>query len=206
MFDEIFLAVIVSLDIFLVAASYSSSGIKIPLTSAAAISLISSAILGISLKFSEIISLYIPEAICCICGLVVLTAIGIVTVFKSIVRSIVKKLADKESISLKMNSLGIVVKLYLDDTAADFDKSKSLSLSEAAALALASSLDSAATGLNSGMLGLNALIASVFAFITGCLAIFAGAPVGRKISSPTRDFSWVGGVLLIAFAVYSYIS
>lgn len=206
MFGEIFLAVIISLDIFLVAASYSSSGIKIPLTSAVAISLISSAILGISLKFSEFIADYIPEDICCICGLIVLITIGIVTVFKSIVRSLVKKLADKESVSLKMNSLGIVVKLYLDDTAADFDKSKSLSLSEAAALALASSLDSSATGLNSGMLGLNAAVASVFAFITGCIAISAGALIGKKISSPTRDFSWVGGALLIIFAIYSYIS
>lgn len=206
MFDEIFLAVIVSLDTFLAASAYSSSGIKIPRASAATISLISSAMLGISLKFSDFASSYIPEKICFVCSLIVLTAIGIITVFKSIVRSLVKKLADKESFSLKMSSLGIVVKLYLDDTAADFDKSKSLSLTEAAALAFASSLDSAATGLNCGMIGVSPLSASIFAFISGCMAIAAGSLTGRKISSPSRDFSWVGGVLLIVFAVYSYIS
>lgn len=206
MFNEIFLAVIVSLDIFLAAVSYSSCGIKIPPSSAVTISLISSVILGISLKFSELISNFIPQKICCISGLFVLTAIGIITVFKSLIRSLVKKLADKESVSLKMNSLGIVVKLYLDDTAADFDKSKSLSLSEASALALASSLDSAATGLNCGLIGIEPLAASLFSFIAGCAAIAAGSLTGKKISSPTCDFSWVGGALLIIFAFYSYIS
>lgn len=206
MFKEIFLAIIVSLDTYLAASVYSSSGIKISPPSAAVISLISAAILGISLKFSELLSAYIPEKICCICGLVILTAIGVITIFKSFVRSLVKKLSDKESVSLKMSSLGIVVNLYLDDTAADFDKSKTLSLYEAAALALASSLDSAATGLNCGLIDARPLNVSVFAFIMGFIAVGAGSLTGRKISSPSHDFSWIGGVLLIIFAVYSYIS
>ncbi len=206
MFNEIFLAVIVSLDIYLSALTYSGNNIRIPVSSAAAISIISASILGISLRFSEMLGRFIPENICCICGLIVLTSIGIITVFKSVVRSLIKKLADKESVSLKMSSLGVVVKLYLDDTAADFDKSKTLSITEAAALALASSLDSAATGLNCGVIGINPLTASLFAFISGFIAIGAGSLTGRKISSPSRDFSWVGGVLLILFAIYTYIS
>lgn len=195
-----------SLDTYLAASVYSGSGIKIPPASAAVISLISASILGTALAFSEFLSSYIPENICCICGLIVLTAIGVVTVFKSIMRSLVKKLSDNDSLSLKMNSLGIVVKLYLDDTAADFDKSKTLSLTEAAALALASSFDSAATGLNCGILSVRPVYVSVFAFISGCIAIAAGSFTGRKISSPSHDFSWIGGILLIIFALFSYIS
>lgn len=206
MSKEIILAVIVSLDTYFVAYAYSISGIKIPVLSAFAISLISSSILGISLKFSELISLFISDDICCIFGFIVLIIIGVITVFKSAVRALIKKLSDKDSFSLKMNNIGIIVKLYLDDTAADFDKSKSLSLYEAAALALAGSVDSAATGLNCSIIGINPIKAFIFSFFSGYLAIIAGSFTGRKISSDSHDFSWIGGVLLIIFAVYGYIS
>lgn len=200
MYDEIFLAVIVSLDTYLAAAAYCNSGIKIPLLSISVISLISAAVLGISLEFSDFIGSFVPSGLCRICGTAVITAIGVITVFKSIIRSIAKHISKKGEVSVRSDKYGIVVKLYLDDTAADFDNSKILSAAEAAALALASSLDSAATGLSSGFSGINPLTAFLFTFMAGFISIVLGNITGKKISSLHHDFSWVGGILLILFA------
>lgn len=200
MLNEIFLAVIVSLDTYLTAVTYCNSGIRIPLASMSVISLISAAVLGISLEFSDFIGQFVPSGICHIFGTAIITAIGIITIFKSIIRSITKHLSEKGEVSVRSGKYGIVMKLYLDETTADFDNSKTLSAVEAAALALASSLDSAATGLSSGFAGINPVIASVFALAVGFAAISLGNVTGKKLASLNHDFSWVGGIMLIIFA------
>lgn len=202
MYNEIFLAVIVSLDTYLAAVAYCNSGIKIPLLSMSVISLISAVVLGISLEFSDFIGSFIPSDLCRICGTVVIISIGIITIFKSIIRSITKHISQKGELSVRSDKYGIVLKLYLDDTAADFDNSKILSATEAAALALASSLDSAATGLSSGFSGINPLTAFLFTFTAGFISIAMGNITGKKISSLKHDFSWVGGIMLILFAFF----
>ncbi len=205
MLQELILALIVSIDTYLVAAAYCNSGIRIPLTSAAVINLTGAAVLGISLLLSDIAGNFIPAGLCRTLGLIVLTSIGVITVFKSLVRILVRRLSKNGGLSLRTGSSGLVIKLYLDDTAADIDDSKTLSPAEAAALALASSLDSAATGLSSGTFGISPLRTALFTFIAGFAAIAAGNVTGKKISSSDRDLSWLGGVLLIAFAVFESV-
>lgn len=202
MYDEIFLAVIVSLDTYLASATYCNSGIKIPLLSMSVISLISAVVLGVSLEFSGFIGRVVPAETCRICGTAVISAIGIMTVFKSIIRSITKHISRKGEVSVRSGKYGIVMKLYLDETVADFDNSKILSATEAAALALASSLDSAATGLSSGFAGINPVMAFLFTLVAGMISITLGNVTGKKLSSLHHDFSWVGGILLILFAVF----
>lgn len=204
MYEEIFLALIVSLDTYLAAAAYSNSEIKIPPLSALVISVIGAAVLGVSLAFSGLLGRFIAPQICETAGLIILIAIGIMTVFKSFIRCIIKKLSDSGADSLKMSGFGLGISIYLDDTAADVDRSKSLSAYEAAALALASSLDSAATGINSGFTGIDPIAAAAFTLAAGFGAIILGGLTGKKISSLRHDFSWVGGVLLIIFALLSY--
>lgn len=201
MLQEVILALIVSFDTYLVAAAYCNSGIRIPLASAAVINLTGAAVLGAALLLSDIAGSFIPAELCRTLGLIVLTAIGVITVFKSLIRILVRRLSEKGELSLRTGSSGLVIKLYLDDTAADIDNSKSLSPAEAAALALASSLDSAATGLSSGFCGISPLRTAAFTFAAGFAAIAAGNITGRRVSASERDLSWLGGALLIAFAV-----
>ena len=205
LYQEILLAVIVSIDTFLAAAAYRSSDIKIPMISAFIISLTSAFVLGLSILLSDFIGQFIPPDICHITGFIVITSIGITTILKSLIRSLVRKLSERGELSLKSGSTGIVVKLYLDDTAADFDCSKVLSAAEAAALALASSLDSASTGLSCGFNEINPSISAVSAFISGFIAIILGSFFGKKISSMKCDFSWLGGIFLIGFAIFEFI-
>lgn len=204
MFREIILSVIISIDIFLAAAAYRSCGIKIPVSSTIIINAIGAFFLGISLIFSRLLDIIIPENICGICGFVILTAMGILTVFKSLIRNLVRRLSERGELSLHPGSSGIVVKLYLDDTAADFDSSKILSPKEAAALAIAASLDSVSIGLGVGY-EINPAISAIFAFIAGSLAILLGSLTGQKIASLNRDFSWIGGTALILFGIFEFM-
>lgn len=198
---ELFLAFIVCIDTFLAAAACCNSGIKIPVLSAVVINIICAAVLGLSIAFSDMISEYIPLNICKLCGMAILIALGTMTIAKSLIRSLIRRISNKGELSLKMGGSPLIVKLYLDDTAADLDHSKYLSPGEAAALALASSLDSAATGLSCGYSHISPVTASAAAFVFGAAALFFGSLMGRKISSLPHDLSWAGGALLIIFAL-----
>ena len=201
MCDELFLAVIVSVDLFLASASCCAGSIKIPFLSNTVINLICSAILGIFLCLSGFLGNYIPDTVCRICECTVIISLGVFTIAKSIARTIVKKVAETGEMSLKLGKSPLALKLYLDDAAADIDNSKILSAGEAAALAIASSVDCAAIGLSCGYDDTSPVIASVCAFLFGFSAICLGGVIGRKISSLRHDLSWVGGVMLILFAL-----
>ncbi|MBR4628494.1 MAG: sporulation protein [Ruminococcus sp.] len=198
MTEEILLAFIVSIDIYLAAAAYCNSGIRIPIPSAAAISLVGAAVLWSAVRFSAMVGRYVPAGVFHKCGIAVLTAIGVLTILKSAVRSIMRKATENNGILLKKGS--IVIRLYLDDTAADIDGSKTLSVTEALSLAVVSSFDCAATGIGAGSHSLNTAVLAPAAFLCGCLALFLGNITGKKISSLKHDLSWVGGLILIIFA------
>lgn len=197
---EIFLAITVSVDTYLAAAAYCGNNIRIPLLSAAMISFICAAVLGVCIVLSGLLESFIRPDICHIIGLTALILIGCITIAKSLVRSLVKYISDSGELSLKMRGSPLIIKLYLDDTAADIDNSKILSAGEAALFAFAGSFDSAAVGFSSGFGEIRPAAAFMFTFATGLSAIFLGALTGKKISSLHRDLSWAGGILLIIFA------
>lgn len=202
MLKELFISFIVSIDIFLAAAACCNSGIRIPPASALLIDVISAAVLGISMTFSGMISHIFPLELCRTAGEAVLIIIGAATIAKSLFRSLVRRVTDKGELLLKMKGSPLMVKLCIDDTAADADRSMILSAGEAAVLALASSFDSAATGLSCGCSGMSAAVAFLFTTLCGAAAIILGGITGRKISSLRHDLSWAGGVLLIVFAIF----
>lgn len=202
---EIILSVIVSVDIFLAAAAYECSGIKIPLTSAAVINGIGAFFLWLSLVFSYILSRFIPEKLCIGLGFFIILTIGISTIYKSLIRNLVRRLENRGELSLHTRGSGIVIKLYLDDTAADTDNSKRLSIIEAATLAAAASVDSLSIGLAVGSGGISPAAAAVFTFIAGFAAILLGRITGRKCSETNLDFSWIGGAALILFGIFEFV-
>ena len=187
--QEIILALIVSADTFLTAVAYRSSEIKIPIISGFVIIFTGAVTLTLSLMMSDFISGYIEPEICSIGGFIILTLIGLVTIFKSVVRMFVRKLSERGCIALKSSASGIIVKLYLDDTSADTDGSQTLSVREATALAVAGSLDSVSTGLSCGFNGINPFLSGVFTIMAGFLALILGGLFGKKIASLNHDFS-----------------
>lgn len=205
MYHEIILALLVSIDIYLISVAYCNKNIRIPVTSAMLISGAGAVIIGVFLVLSDIISRFISVEVCHMMSFILLSAIGIVTVFKSVFRYAVRKLTKRGSLSLKTDSGDLIIRLYLDDTAADTDDSHTLSAAEALSLALAGSLDCAGMGLSCGYNDVSAILTAVMTFAAGILAIVLGSITGKKISSSEHDFSWLGGAFLIAFAVFEFL-
>lgn len=205
MLRKLLLSVIISIDIFLASVVYGSSKIKIPPLSVVIISSVSAAIFGVSAMISGLLNLIISAEIFRFISFIVLTFIGTTAVLKSLFRSFVRRLSQRGELSWKPGSAGIVIKMYLDDTAVDLDSSKTLSPLEAFTFALASALDSAAIGLSCGGFEAEHLISAIFAFFIGSAAIFLGSFIGSRISSTKHDFSWVGGAALIAFAIFDFV-
>jgi len=195
---EIFIAIIVSIDIYLAAAAYCNSGIRIPVLSAGIIAFTGAAFIGIFSSLAGVIGKFISADIISIAETVVLTTIGLLTILKSLFRKMSEKLNENGELSLKLGKSPLIMKIYLDNTAADKDDSKVLSAAESFSLALAGSLDSAAIGLGCG--AIDPLKAFVFTFLCGSAALFLGNLTGKRISSLKVELSWVGGVLLIIFA------
>lgn len=205
MLRNLLLSVIISIDIFLASVVYGSSKIKIPPLSVVIISSVSAAIFGVSAMISGLLNLIISAEIFRFISFIILTFIGTTAVLKSLFRSFVRRLSQRGELSWKPGSAGIVIKLYLDDTAVDLDSSKTLSPMEAFTLALTSALDSAATGLSCGGFETDHLILTISAFFIGSAAIFLGGLIGRRMNSTRHDFSWVGGAALIAFAIFEFV-
>ena len=95
MLNEILITLTVCIDTYLMAVNYTSSKIKIPFLSGVILSLISSIILYLSLLTAKVLEMVIPSAICSVTGFVILTAIGTLTILKTVIRGIVKKLSER---------------------------------------------------------------------------------------------------------------
>lgn len=200
MIRVIFTVLTINLDVFLAAAAYRNDGIHIPRRSAAVICAFSSAILFLSISLADLVTSYITMSICRKISMILMSAIGMGIIFRSISRSLIKRIPDGKRLTLKTASYSLVIRLYLDDTAADSDNSKSLSVREALSLAAASSLDCAAVGMGLGLADIKPFAVTFLTFLTAISAMFLGGLTGKKISSLDLDLSWVGGILLIVIA------
>ncbi len=206
MYREIFLALSVSIDTYLASVLCSGKNIKVPLASALVISVIGGAVMWISLFISSLIGGVVPTHILRTGGLILLTAVGSVTIARSIVRSVISRLSDGKPRSLRMDGANLMIRLYLDDSSADIDDSKVLNPAEAVMIALISSFDAATVGLSCGFTDISAPATSLLTLLAGFLAVILGTLTSKKISSLRHDFSWVGGIFIIIFAIVCYIS
>lgn len=199
--EDILFVLAMITDTFLASLSYSSGKIKIPFLSGIIISVISSAVLTISLCISKWAGIFIPENYCRIFGAILLGIVGTIQFCQNGLKSILKKHSGNGQLSFKFFSIGFVISVYLDETKADADKSKVLSAKESIALAAALSVDSVSGGLGAGLSGANVFRICIMSLILGMLSIAAGNKIGAGISHKSLDLSWLSGVFLIILSI-----
>lgn len=202
MLETILLVLSISIDSFLASIAYSTSKIKIPLSSALIIDIISCSMLAISLFLGIAIKDFLPPFVAHILSFSILFIIGVYRLFESLLKSYIKNHAHESNIlTVKLFDFKFVLQVYADEVKADFDKSKILTAKEASYLALALSLDSLAVGLGSSLISINYIQVIAFALIIGILALLFGSFIGSKIVEKTNyNFSWISGVMLIILA------
>lgn len=192
----------VCIDAFIASMAYGTSKIKIPFVSSLLISFIGSFILGISLFLGGILKDFLPEKISIFFSFSILMIIGIYRLFESLFKAFIRKGSKTDKpLTFKMFDMNFVLQVYADETKADFDKSKTLTLKESFYLSIALSFDSLATGIAGSALIESYILTIILCFITGIILIYLGVFIGKKLSEKTNlDLSWISGFLLMLLA------
>ena len=201
MLADILLVLATVTDTFLASLSYGSGGIKIPLSSAVILSSVSTLMLSLSVSLSHVLMGYIPAGMCAVLSFTILFAIGAVQLFQKGLKSLLKKHSGSGKLSFRLLDIGFVVSVYIDETRADSDRSKTLSPKESLSLAAALSMDSISGGIGAGFSEINVLRITVISLALCMLSVFLGSFLGSRISRRGRDMSWVSGAILMVLAL-----
>lgn len=205
--ETILLVLALSLDAFVASIAYGTNKIKIPFKSITIINVVCALSLALSIFFGTIVKKILPQNLTIIISFLILILLGFYYLFESIVKSYLKKKSLlKEKVKLKLFNIWFIIDIYVDETKADLDKSKSLSSKEAIYLATALSLDSIAIGFGSGLGSINYLNIILLSLIFHMIALLGGLYIGEKFVSRSKvNLSWLTGVILIVLAFLKLI-
>ncbi len=195
MFQACLLALAVCMDTFFAAMGCSMNGILIPKRCALLISFVGTAFLAVSLSGAQLLGMILPEYIFRYLGFAILFLLGSSQIMKEFLTILFRK----HRPHWNWKALGLVIDICFDETLADTDHSKTLSLSEAAAYSAALSLDSLASGLGAGIQKAYIPVCLVLTLCAGFLLTLSGAEFG-KICHQKKNLSWLGGVMLLILA------
>ena len=202
MLEGILLIAALCTDAFVASIAYGMDKIKIPLRSAAVIALIGTGLLACALTASAFIQQAVPHQTCVAVSFILLLVIGVYNLFQNGIKAYLRTKADyTKRLKFKFADIGFFISICLDETEADKDHSKVLSVREALYLALALSIDSLVTGIASNLA--TRLIFPILAvsLLFHMIVVLAGSALGRRLSgNPRLNLSWLGGLLLIVLA------
>lgn len=203
MIESLLIVSSVCIDAFIASIAYGTNKIKIPIYSAIVISIIGSLVLGIALFFGGFIKDFLPGNLPRIMSFIILMGLGIYRLFESLFKTLIKKHSNLDKpVTFKLFDFEFVLQVYADETIADFDKSKILTIKEAFYLALALSLDSLAVGFGSSLVSNGYMQIILLCFIIGFLAVTIGIFIGKKVAEKTSlNFSWLSGAILMVLAI-----
>ena len=201
--EALILTTALSVDALIASFAYGSQKIKLPLPSIFVISLICSGMLGLSLFLGAQAASFLSDGLAVGISFTILFGLGLLRVCDSSLKNWIRKSSQLQGqIKFSLFHFKFILKVYADPKWADVDKSRSLSIKEAAALSVALSLDGLAAGLGVGLTGAGALLSVGLLFLLTLGAIGAGCGLGGKFAQKLdTDISWVSGSLLILLAV-----
>ena len=207
MLESFLLVVALCMDAFMASLAYGAGNIKIPFRSAFVIGLIGTSFLALSLFAAGIVARFVPAYICALASFILLMVLGVSSLFQNAIKAYLKTLKNNsKKLSFKYANIGFIIDIYLDETQADSDRSKVLSVKEAVYLAVVLSMDSLVTGFGAGLGAMSYVSTLAMSLVLGVLAVMLGGRIGAKIAGRKGlDLSWMGGAILILLAVVRMI-
>lgn len=192
MIKSLLLVAAVCIDGFAAAVGIGSAGIKIPIRSAAIISLVGTLFLSVSAAFAGLLKYAVSAELCSRLSFILLMGLGIFNLFQNFFKNILSRRGTKK---------GNPAMMFFDGASADTDNSKSISAKEALVLSAALSADSVVTGIGAGLGKISLPMLSILTFCAGLISIICGEKLGRKIVSTLRiNLGWLCGTILIILA------
>lgn len=170
-----------SLDTFLIIAFYSMSRVRIPFSSKAVITVITTLGTYLSLEFGKLCSVFLPNKSANLIGNVLLILIGLWFIWDFIRK--------KDGMPTANGDV------------------KTLGMKQTIILSLAMTLNNIGTGIAAGIADISALYATAYTFVVTMLCIALGIWAGRGILSKIMGqyASLISGLFLIILGVYQTI-
>ncbi|RIW29720.1 sporulation membrane protein YtaF [Bacillus salacetis] len=201
------LAFAVSLDSFSTGLTYGLRKMRIPMRSIVIISFCSAGTLLAAMSIGGAAGNILPEGIADKIGGLILIALG-AFVLLQFFRSGKDYAIDEEKIlfNFEIESIGLVINILKRPTAADFDRSGTITGVEAVMLGLALSLDAFGAGLGAALLGYSPLLLAFTVMIMSVVFLSAGLQIGKSFAHMgwVQKVSFLPGVLLILIGVLRF--
>ncbi len=189
MFDIFLLIFIFSLDSFLVSIAYSIKKIKINCLCLIIISLVNVLSILFSVYIGIFISLFISKQVLKIISFLILVCLGLYNILDDFIQN--KFINDSK-----------ILKIIIDKSNADLDKSNNISVYEAIILSFVLSIDSFLGSISIGFSNIPILILLIIVFITNLLFLLIGKYLGSKLNSILNiNFSYISGIIIILIAL-----
>lgn len=207
MIESLILVSSLCIDTFVASIAYGTDRIKIPFYSNLVINLVCSLFLGISLALGGFLKDFLSPNTASVLSFALLLSLGFFRLFESFFKTYVRKFSSTGApLTFKVFDFKFVLEIYANETKADYDKSKTLTLKEAVYLAVALSLDSLAVGFGSSLVSINHLQVIILSFVIGTFCLFVGVHIGKKfIEKVDLNLSWLSGLMLIVLAFIRFI-
>jgi putative sporulation protein YtaF len=200
------LAFAVSLDSYTVGFTYGVRKMYLPIKSIIIIACCSAITLLFAMGIGGIIVQFLSPSIAEKIGGIILIGIGawvLYQVFRPEKQE--KNVAIKETIiNFEIRSLGIVIKILRKPTAADIDKSGSITGMEAVLLGVALSLDAFAAGIGAVLIGYSPWIMAIAVATMSSLFVSFGMKCGHVLANFKwmDKFSFLPGLILIILGIW----
>lgn len=213
-----------NVDNFAVAVAYGVKKLRIGYLSNCLIALVSALGTLLSLSVGAAIERYLPDSVANTIGSAVLISIGVWGIWDTIEREKKRSLAKlRRHRSMATAGIGSTTFVQTDlrtaeldsfsyesflenPEIADVDRSGSIDVKEAIALAFGLTINNLGTGVGAGISGLNIALTTILTFMFSLLGVASGYFLGDRFTTKMTGISAgvLSGMMIIALGVYEY--
>ena len=203
MLHIILLVLALCIDTFVASMAYGANRVTVTWRKIVAMNGICSGCLGIALAAGIFLDGLIPASMTRTVCVISLSFLGILKLMDYFIKKYINRHASlHKGLSFSFSGLHIIINIYGDPMAADWDHSQSLSWKELIFLSFAMSIDSLIAGTLSAFMKIPIGLTVITAFFLGIVMMAAGLLLGRKLAARAEcDLSWISGVLFLILAV-----
>jgi putative sporulation protein YtaF len=217
----VLLAIALSLDSLMVGLVYGARRIRLPLGAIVVVSLSTGLLLFAAMAGGAAIATLLSPLVAQRTGALLLALVGLWVIYQTYMSGPTEPIEPEGSgsapdaakdvtikvVSIKLGSVGIVVKILREPGAADMDRSGHISLGEAWILGIALALDSVAAGLGAGMAGFSPYGLPLAAAAGSFGVLWLGSRAAYRFPARLKG-SWamVHGLVLVALGLYRMVS
>lgn len=200
--DILILVLALSTDTFVASIAYGANRLKISCGKVIAVNGICSGCLGAALVFGSMISGLVPENFAKGAAFSCLFILGVIKLLDYTIKKYINRHVNiHKDLTFSISGLSIIINIYGNPMAADWDHSKSLSWRETIMFSMAMSLDSLVAGALSGFLLISPGLTALSALVVGTAVMYMGLFLGRKLAALKGwDLTWVSGILFLFLA------